>query len=61
MIAPQEAEAVGVQHRRRQDLLKLTAGRARKLGIFNTEDQEPKCWRSGEVGAERDERLQEQP
>ena len=34
MIKPQEAEAEGVQHCRRQDLLQLTAGRATKLGIL---------------------------
>lgn len=34
MIKPHEAEAVGVQHCRRQGLLKFTAARARKLGIL---------------------------
>lgn len=34
MVRAQEAEAVGVQHGRSQDLLELTAGRATTSGVL---------------------------
>lgn len=61
MVRAQEAEAVGVPVPQEPGFAGVNCGQSHEIGSFNTEVEELKCWRAGEVRAERYERVQVQP
>lgn len=53
MVRAQEAEAVGVPVPQEPGFAGVNCGQSHEIGSFNTEVEELKCWRAGEVRAER--------